>query len=86
MERGITLVQISRSGRRRPAGGRRTSRRAAVDLRTLDLFVGGVLGGSVGVLLLGMTSTLVLGRGFDAAGLVLGTLTGLALKTRYNSL
>jgi hypothetical protein len=41
--------------------------------------VGGVLGGSVGVLLLGMTSTLVLGRGFDAAGLILGALTGLAL-------
>jgi hypothetical protein len=50
-----------------------------VDLRTLDLFVGGVLGGSIGILLLGMTSTLVLGRGFDAAGLILGALTGLAL-------
>jgi hypothetical protein len=86
MERGLPLVQISRSGRRRPAGGRRASRRAAVDIRTLDLFVGGVLGGSVGVLLLGMTSTLVLGRGFDAAGLILGALTGLAFKTRYNSL
>jgi hypothetical protein len=54
-------------------------RRTAADGRTLDLFLGGVLGGSVGVLLLGMTASLVLGRGFDAAGLIVGALTGLAL-------
>jgi hypothetical protein len=38
-----------------------------------------VLGGSVGVLLLGMTASLVLGRGFDTAGLIVGALTGLML-------
>jgi hypothetical protein len=53
--------------------------RLAVDGRTLDLFVGGVLGGSIGVLLLGMTASLVVGRGFDAAGLIVGSLAGLAL-------
>jgi hypothetical protein len=54
-------------------------RRAVVDGRALDLFVGGVLGGSVGVLLIGMTASLVLGRGFDTAGLIVGALSGLAL-------
>ena len=53
--------------------------RATGDGRTLDLFVGGVLGGSIGVLLLGMTASLVLGRSFDAAGLIVGSLAGLVL-------
>jgi hypothetical protein len=46
-------------------------------VRRSEVFVGAVLGGAIGILLLGMLGSTLFGRAFDALGLVTGSLAGL---------
>jgi hypothetical protein len=54
-------------------------RRHVEPTRPSDFFVGAVLGGAIGILLLGMGGDALFGRALDTIGLVTGSLGGLSL-------
>jgi hypothetical protein len=54
-------------------------RRQLEPTRPSDFFVGAVLGGAIGILLLGMGGDALFGRALDTIGLVSGALGGLSL-------
>lgn len=58
-------------------------RRQMETVRTSDFFLGAVLGGALGILLLGIGGDALFGRAMDAIGLVAGSLGGLTLVLAF---